>query len=66
MKIKCPKCEYIFEIETHIGTEIGEIISCFFCNNNIIVSDIKNNIEENNIKIKIQMNWNMKKKYLFH
>jgi hypothetical protein len=57
MKIKCPKCEYVFEIEKGYGEDAEDIVYCQNCDHEIIVSSVeeyygKDDIECMNIKSK--------------
>jgi uncharacterized protein YbaR (Trm112 family) len=61
MKIECPQCKYIFEIEDGYEDESEDVVSCPNCNKDIIVNE-KDNIEyidtskwENNKVIEVSL-----------
>jgi hypothetical protein len=50
VKIKCPKCKYIFEIEKGYGEEAEDFVLCQSCGHEIIISNIKEYDEKDDIE----------------
>ena len=61
MKIKCSNCDYIFEIETGVGEEFEDIVLCPNCNNNIIISKIKEYNEKDEFEYINTNEWKIEK-----